>query len=274
MSINKAIITASLTVLPVISLTTPVYAQSMQDYSDGTEQVAEINKIMNQIKESGNEIKSDMTDISSQFSQLSDKYSQLSSKYGTIDTESITESCYMDYLSNLQDANEQTQYDKKLKAIQKSDISISDATLSATYSKLRKNIKSTLNKAGINASDSKSATTSKKAKTNKANRDTLLSISKASKKYSSLVSDYKDMVSNGETISSSYTSDTTASKAVQQAGKAVSASNYDTSQSGFVPTSDLFNKINQKMSAGSSESENTSNNSGSYSSISAGIKGR
>ena len=40
MSINKAIITASLTVLPIISLTTPVYAQSMQDYSDGTEQVA------------------------------------------------------------------------------------------------------------------------------------------------------------------------------------------------------------------------------------------
>lgn len=273
-TINKTIITASLAVLPVISLTTPVHAQSMQDYSDGTEQVAEINKIMNQIKESGNEIKSDMTDISSQFSQLSDKYSQLSSKYGTIDTESITESCYMDYLSNLQDANEQTQYDKKLKAIQKSDISISDATLSATYSKLRKNIKSTLNKAGINASDSKSATTSKKAKTNKANRDTLLSISKASKKYSSLVSDYKDMVSNGETISSSYASDTTASKAVQQAGKAVSTSNYDTSQSGFIPTSDLFNKINQKMSTGSSGSENTSNNSGSYSSISAGIKGK
>ena len=82
------------------------------------------------------------------------------------------------------------------------------------------------------------------------------------------------MVSNGETISSSYASDKTASKAVQQAGKAVSASNYDISQSGFVPTSDLFNKINQKMSTGSSESENTSNNSGSYSSISAGIKGK
>ena len=81
------------------------------------------------------------------------------------------------------------------------------------------------------------------------------------------------MVSNGETIPSSYASNTTASKAVQQAGKAVSTSNYDTSQNGFVPTSDLFNKINQKMSTGSSESENTSNNSDSYSSISAGIKG-
>ena len=261
---------------------TPVCAEST-DASDGSTQIAEINKIMESIKKNSgvDDISSGFDDTASLFSSLSSTYSKLSNNYGNITTASAGD-YYMDYLQNLQDANESTGYDDKLYAIQNSDISINDATLNSTYAKLKKKVKSNLSSAGIDVSDSTTSKNKSTAKKNTANRETLTSFSNSSAKYEELVDNYKSLLTSededGNTIENPYASQTK-SKLTQSLGKTISQSYYDGdtySGSSFISTSQLYSKINSavnqlKNSSDSSSSDNSENKT--YSSISSGIKG-
>ena len=264
-----------------LAYTTPVCAEST-DASDGSTQIAEINKIMESIKKNSgvDDISSGFDDTASLFSSLSSTYSKLSNNYGNITTASAGD-YYMDYLQNLQDANESTGYDDKLYAIQNSDISINDATLNSTYAKLKKKVKSNLSSAGVDVSDSTTSKNKSTAKKNTANRETLTSFSNSSAKYEELVDNYKSLLTSededGNTIENPYASQTK-SKLTQSLGKTISQSYYDGdtySGSSFISTSQLYSKINSAVnqltnSNDSSSSDDSENET--YSSISSGIK--
>ena len=263
----------------------PVFAESS---SDGSEEVAKINEIMNSIKKSSgaDDIQSTFDDTASLFSDLSSTYEKLSNNYGNVTTANAGE-FYLDYLTNLQDANESTGYDDKLYAIQNSDISVNDATLSSTYEKLKKKVKSNLSSAGVDVSSSTTSSNKKTAKKNSANRETLTSFSDSTAKYEELVDSYKSLITSededGNTIENPYASQTT-SELTSALGKTISQSYYDGdtySGSGFVSTSQLYSRINSSVnkvlssddSSSDSDSSSSSSTSTTYSSISSGIKG-
>lgn len=265
-----------------LAYTIPIWAEST-DTSDGATQVAEINKMMESIKKNSgaDDISSGFDDTASLFSSLSSTYSKLSNNYGNVTTANAGD-FYMDYLQNLQEANESTGYDDKLYAIQNSDISINDATLNSTYAKLKKKVKSNLSSAGIDVSDSTTSKSKNTAKKNTANRETLTSFSDSSAKYEELVDNYKSLLTsedeNGNTIENPYASQTK-SKLTQSLGKTISQSYYDGdtySGSSFISTSQLYSKINstvnQMISSNDSSNTDDSNNE-TYTSISDGIKG-
>ena len=276
--------------LLVLSNSIPVLASEDSTEQDASEAIKSIEEKMNTIKKnsglSQESVNETFSDTQSQFSSLTEQYNKLSSKYGQVNTANQGD-YYLDYLENLQDSNEQTQYDKKLEAIAESDISINDATLNSTYTKLKKTVSKNLKSAGVNVSSSTTSKNKKTAKNNSANRDTLLSFSDASAKYENLVSSYKSSLSEGSdttsSISSGYTTNAK-SKLTSSLGKTISQSYYDGDNytgNEFLSTSTLYNRINNKAAyvlSGSSDilsddSESSdSNTSGSYSSITSGIK--
>lgn len=276
--------------LLVLSNSTSVLASEDSTEQDASEAIKSIEEKMNTIKKnsglSQESVNETFSDTQSQFSSLTEQYNKLSSKYGQVNTANQGD-YYLDYLENLQDSNDQTQYDKKLEAIADSDISINDATLNSTYTKLKKTVSKNLKSAGVNVSGSTTSKNKKTAKNNSANRDTLLSFSDASAKYENLVSSYKSSLSEGSdttsSISSGYTTNAK-SKLTSSLGKTISQSYYDGDNytgNEFLSTSTLYNRINNKAAyvlSGSSDilsddSESSdSNTSGSYSSITSGIK--
>lgn len=288
---KKYIITVN-TMLMAACMLAPitVHAESSSS-SDGTAEVAVIEEKMNNIKKnsglSQDDVNSAFSDTMKQFSDLSSSYTKLSDNYGNVNTAN-TGDYYLDYLENLRDSNEQTQYDDKLYAIQNSDISINDATLSSTYTSLKKSVKKNLSAAGLNVKDITSSKNKSTAKKNTANRDTLLSFSDASAKYEELVDDYKSMLTSedddGNTIKNPY-AEKNKSSLTSSLGKTISKSYYDgdTYTGGkFMSTSEIFSKISNKadsiLSGGNSnnsDSDNTeqdnSNKNTEYSSITEGI---
>lgn len=264
-----------------IAQTAPVLAETVSNSDDGSSQVAEINKMMESIKKNSgaDDISSSFDDTASLFSSLSSTYSKLSNNYGNVTTAS-TSDFYMDYLQNLQDANESTGYDDKLYAIQNSDISINDATLNSTYTKLKKKVKANLTSAGIDVKDSTTSKNKSTAKKNTANQETLTSFSDSSAKYEELVDNYKSLLTteddDGNLIENPYASQAK-SKLTQSLGKTISQSYYDGDTytgTGFISTSQLYLKINSSVNQ-QLESNTSDEDSGSktYSSISSGIKG-
>ena len=241
---------------------------------------------MNNIKKNSGLTQENMNDTFSdtmkQFDDLSSVYTKMSDKYGKVNTAN-TGGFYLDYLENLRDSNDQTQYDDKLYAIQKSDISINDAELSSTYSKLKKNVKKNLSAAGVDIKSTTSSKNKKTAKKNTANRETLTSFSDASAKYEELVDNYKSLLTteddDGNTIKNPY-ANKNKTELTSILGKSITQSYYDGDEySGgkFVSTSDIFTKINDKaasMANGESSQEATSNEQENkqYSSITDGIK--
>lgn len=276
--------------LLILSNVTPVFASEDTAEQDASEAIKSIEEKMNTIKKnsglSQESVNETFSDTQSQFSSLTEQYNKLSSKYGQVNTANQGD-YYLDYLENLQDSNDQTQYDKKLEAIADSDISINDATLNSTYTKLKKTISKNLKSAGVNISGSTTSKNKKTAKNNSANRDTLLSFSDASAKYEDLVSSYKSSLSEGSdttsSISSGYTTNAK-SKLTSSLGKTISQSYYDGDNytgNEFLSTSTLYNRINNKATyvlSGTSDtlsedSESSgSSSSGTYSSITSGIK--
>ena len=278
--------------LLVLSNVTPVFASDSDTEQDANSAIEAIEEKMNAIKKnsglSQESVNETFSDTQSQFSSLTDQYNQLSSKYGQVNTANAGE-YYLDYLENLQDSNDQTQYNTKLEAIADSDISINDATLSSTYSKLKKTVQKNLKSAGVNISSTTTSKNKKTAKNNSANRETLLSFSDASAKYEDLVSSYKSSLSDGSDTSSSVSSGYTTnakSKLTSSLGKTISQSYYDGDNytgNEFLSTSTLYNRINSNaayvlsgssdtLSDDSSSSSSDSSSSKTYSSISSGIK--
>lgn len=261
----------------------PVYAS---ETDDGSAAVAAIEEKMNNIKKNSGLTQENMNDTFSdtmkQFDDLSSVYTKMSDKYGKVNTAN-TGGFYLDYLENLRDSNDQTQYDDKLYAIQKSDISINDAELSSTYSKLKKNVKKNLSAAGVDIKSTTSSKNKKTAKKNTANRETLTSFSDASAKYEELVDNYKSLLTaeddDGNTIKNPY-ANKNKTELTSTLGKSITQSYYDGDEySGgkFVSTSDIFTKINDKaasMANEKSSQEATSNEQENkqYSSITDGIK--
>ena len=261
----------------------PVYAS---ETDDGSAAVAAIEEKMNNIKKNSGLTQENMNDTFSdtmkQFDDLSSVYTKMSDKYGKINTANIG-GFYLDYLENLRDSNDQAQYDDKLYAIQKSDISINDAELSSTYSKLKKNVKKNLSAAGVDIKSTTSSKNKKTAKKNTANRETLTSFSDASAKYEELVDNYKSLLTSedddGNTIKNPY-ANKNKTELTSTLGKSITQSYYDGDEySGgkFISTSDIFTKINDKAASmvnGELSQEATSNEQENkqYSSITDGIK--
>ena len=276
--------------LLILSNSIPVFASEDSTEQDASEAIKSIEEKMNTIKKnsglSQESVNETFSDTQSQFSSLTEQYNKLSSKYGQVNTANQGD-YYLDYLENLQDSNDQTQYDKKLEAISDSDISINDATLNSTYTKLKKTVSKNLKSAGVNVSGSTTSKNKKTAKNNSANRDTLLSFSDASAKYENLVSSYKSSLSEGSdttsSISSGYTTNAK-SKLTSSLGKTISQSYYDGDNytgNEFLSTSTLYNRINNKAAyvlSGASDTlsddseSSDSSTSGNYSSITSGIK--
>lgn len=278
--------------LLLLSNPSTILASDSDTEQDANAAIASIEEKMNTIKKnsglSQDNINETFSDTASQFSSLTEQYNKLSSKYGQVNTANQGD-YYLDYLENLQDSNDQTQYDKKLEAIADSDISINDATLNSTYTKLKKTVSKNLKSAGVNISSSTSSKNKKTAKNNSANRDTLLSFSDASGKYEDLVSSYKSSLSNGSDTTSSVASGYTTnakSKLTSSLGKTIAQSYYDGDNytgNEFLSTSTLYNRINNKAAyvlSGSSDTlsddsgsgDSDSSSSKSYSSITSGIK--
>ena len=169
------------------------------------------------------------------FSEMKSGYQELAANYGNVGAASA-ESVYMDYLQNLQKANEDSAYSEKLAMIQDMDISINDPVINASYNKAKGQVNNALTGEGFDVQGRPSSFATDANAQSKATYSMMASASEGAKKYSSIVKDFKDKGSNIESFTGADLKETL------QGGSPLTASSQ--SKASFKDTQTIFQMVN------------------------------
>lgn len=140
------------------------------------------------------------------FSTLKEGHEDLQSSYGSLSPVS-GEEVYMDYLANLQQANDDQDFDKKLSLIASSDISLNDANLAAAFNKAKGQISNSLAGDGMQINGTVSDEQKQTQNTNDQSRTQMLTTSDSSAKYRKLVEDFQNSGESASTYSGAVIAD-------------------------------------------------------------------
>lgn len=213
------IIPMATTMLSTLCVTTPVYAEATagtldsQNTSDtSSSQSSSQSNSESSTSDTGLDVDKMFAEVQSEYSDMKGKYTNLANNYGDIPTTNLSKT-YVDYLQSLEDAKANTGFTEKMKAIQNADISINDAAMSSTYSKIKGTVKSEILNKGLDISSAVDQYAQQTANKNKASVETIKSAVAASKKYTKFVDNYKSLLvaedENGHEIPNPYADELT-----------------------------------------------------------------
>ena len=201
--------------LSTLCITTPVYAEATAGTLD-SQNTSDTSSSQSSSESSSNDTGLDVdkmfAEVQSEYSDMKGKYTNLANNYGDIPTTNLSKT-YVDYLQSLEDAKANTGFTEKMKAIQNADISINDAAMSSTYSKIKGTVKSEILNKGLDISSAVDQYAQQTANKNKASIETIKSAVAASKKYTKFVDNYKSLLvaedENGHEIPNPYADELT-----------------------------------------------------------------
>lgn len=209
------IIPMATTMLSTLCVTTPVYAEATagtldsQNTSDASDTQSNSTSSSS---DTGLDVDKMFAEVQSEYSDMKGKYTNLANNYGDIPTTNLSKT-YVDYLQSLEEAKANTGFTEKMKAIQNADISINDAAMSSTYSKIKGTVKSEILNKGLDISSAVDKYAQQTADKNKASVETIKSAVAASKKYTKFVDNYKSLLvsedENGHEIPNPYADELT-----------------------------------------------------------------
>lgn len=209
------IIPMATTMLSTLCVTTPVYAEATAGTLDSQNTSDTSDTQSNSTSSSsdtGLDVDKMFAEVQSEYADMKGKYTNLANNYGDIPTTNLSKT-YVDYLQSLEEAKANTGFTEKMKAIQNADISINDATMSSTYSKIKGTVKSEILNKGLDISSAVDKYAQQTADKNKASVETIKSAVAASKKYTKFVDNYKSLLvsedENGHEIPNPYADELT-----------------------------------------------------------------
>lgn len=201
--------------LSTMCVTTPVYAEATAgtlDSPNTSDTSSSQSSSESSSGDTGLDVDKMFAEVQSEYSDMKGKYTNLANNYGDIPTTNLSKT-YVDYLQSLEDAKANTGFTEKMKAIQNADISINDAAMSSTYSKIKGTVKSEILNKGLDISSAVDQYAQQTANKNKASVDTIKSAVVASKKYTKFVDNYKSLLvaedENGHEIPNPYANELT-----------------------------------------------------------------
>lgn len=201
--------------LSTLCVTTPVYAEATAgtlDSQNTSDTSSSQSNSESSTSDTGLDVDKMFAEVQSEYSDMKGKYTNLANNYGDIPTTNLSKT-YVDYLQSLEDAKANTGFTEKMKAIQNADISINDAAMSSTYSKIKGTVKSEILNKGLDISSAVDQYAQQTANKNKASVETIKSAVAASKKYTKFVDNYKSLLvaedENGHEIPNPYADELT-----------------------------------------------------------------
>ena len=207
------------------------------------------------------------SEVLSEYASMKDNYTTLSETYSNIPTSNLSKT-YIDYLETLESAKENTGFSEKMKAIQSADISINDASMSSSYSKIKSTVTGELLNKGLDISTAVDKYAKQTQTSNTKSLETIKSSVAAGKKYTKLVDNYKSLLvaedEDGNEIANPYAEEYT-KEVLNSLGitKITEALNSNTDSDGsYLTATEIFEKLNAAAQKKSDDYERETDETG------------